>query len=99
MAVGIKMENISGYILIHEVGPTSISVQSNSKFFAQEIAIKIEHDRIIFKPAGLDDIYTRKARKQKDKEWYQLSVIAEKKAGKYFFDEESTMDKVVVYCK
>lgn len=92
------MKKISGYILIHKSYSNSVSVQSNSDFFAQELTVKVDDDKITFKSATLEDKKSRKPRLNKGN-WYQLSIVANKQDGKYDFDEESTIDEVIVYCK
>lgn len=99
MSDKIEMQKIYGYILIHKNGNNHISIQSNSKFFDQELVIKFSHDHILFKIPELADRKTYKFRKQKNGKWFQITIAAEKEEGKYFFDEDSNVDEVIVYCK
>lgn len=98
MSENIKMEPISGYILIHKNGNNHIVIQSNSEFFNQELVIKFSHDHILFKVPELSDRKTWKFRKQKNSKWFQITIAGEKESGKFFFDEDSNSDAVIVYC-
>lgn len=97
MTEKIKMQAVSGYILIHKNGENFITIQSKSEFFSQELVIKITYDCLTFKLPELSDRKTYKPSKTY-KGWFKVTVKAEKQAGKYFFDEDSNSDEVIVYC-
>ena len=90
--------DVSGSILLHRISNRAMCLKSKSKFFDNDLRVKVYEDKIILKVADLDDRKTQKAKLQKNG-WYELSIVAEKKNGKFDFDlEESDEDCRVIYC-
>lgn len=91
---------ISGYILVceHNSSKRYRQIISKSEFFNDELIIKIEENKIIFRKPSID--YNGKRHKlSKDKGgFYHTSVTCELPLGKFVFDiEESNEDCRVVY--
>ena len=95
----IAKPDVSGSILVNKrTSERQRQITSNSKFFNDELIIKIENDKIIFRKPSID--YEGKRYKlAKDKNGrYQTAVVCELPLGKFEFDvEESDEDCRVVY--
>ena len=91
--------DFSGSILVNRhTSERQRQITSNSNFFNDELIIKIENDKIIFRKPSID--YEGKRYKlSKDKKGsYHTAVVCELPEGKFEFDaDESDEDCRVVY--
>ena len=76
-----------------------VQVQSNSKFFSEDVLVSVDEESIRFTKPSLD--YRGKTHKPKELKsgWYTFCIVAELPITKNleFDDEESTEDELVVY--
>ena len=87
--------SISVYKHTHE---RQMHISSKSDFFNEEVIIKIENDKIIFRKPSIG--YNGKSRKfsRHKSGYYHTAIVCELPIGKYEFDEdESDEDCMVAY--
>lgn len=96
----LLIASVSGSILVNRhTSERQKHIASNSNFFNDELIIKIENDKIIFRKPSID-YEGKRHRMSLDKKtgYYHTAVVCELPEGKFEFDaDESDEDCRVVY--
>lgn len=91
--------DVSGSIFVYKhTSQRQRHIKSNSNFFKDELIIKIDDEKIIFRKPSIDYEGKRYKLTEDNAEYYHTAVVCEIPLGKFEFDlDESDEDCRVVY--
>jgi len=87
------------FIVISNTSRSHIKqINSKSNFFNSEIIYNVTDDEIIFEKPTLDYGKKTVTPQKKKSGWWGFQIVAENiSEGKYYFDEDSTEDQIIIY--